>query len=142
MFKPLSVVLVSIFLFAACDSADSDNSLQPRFFISVMDESTTIASGDFMFGEEPQPGVSATGTFSLSTTSGEPIEPMMSTSGEFDFVVTDEGRLAVTIEEPGVSDTGLRFEGEYDISGFSGEWGTITFAGYTEQGTFQADPIL
>ena len=137
MFKPLYALLLSVFLFAACDSADSDNA-GPRFDITLSENGAAIADGQFSFDTEPGAGQALTGTFSFTTPDGDPLEPLTVTSGSMSATLDDSGLLRVTITDPLVSDSGLQFEGDYAASGYSGVWGTITFVGYTEQGTFTA----
>ena len=137
MFKPLFTLLLSVFLFAACDSADSDN-VGPRFDVAFSENGAAIADGQISFDTEPRVGQALTGTFSFTTPDGDPMEPLTVTSGSMSATLDDSGMLRVTINDPLVSDSGLQLEGDYAASGYSGVWGTITFVGYTEQGTFTA----
>jgi hypothetical protein len=137
MFKPLFVLLLSIFLFAACDSADSDN-VAPRFDVAFFEKGATMADGQISFDTEPRVGQALTGTYSFTTPDGDPLEPLTVTSGSMSATLDDSGMLRVTITDPVVSDSGLQLEGDYAASGYSGVWGTITFPGYSEKGTFTA----
>ena len=140
MFKPLFALLLSVFLFAACDSADSADSddAGPRFDVAFSEKGATIADGQISFDTEPRVGQALTGTFSFATPDGEPLAPLTVTSGSMSATLDDSGMLRVTITDPLVSDSGLQLEGDYVASGYSGVWGTITFPGYMEQGTFTA----
>lgn len=137
MFKPLFALLLSVFLFAACDTADS-NSVAPRFDVALSENGTAVAGGRISFDTEPRVGQVLIGDFSFTTPDGDPLEPLTVTSGSMSATLDDSGMLQVTINDPFVSDSGLQLEGDYAASGYSGIWGTITFVGYTEQGTFTA----
>lgn len=141
MSKPIFALLLSTFLFAACDSGNTLSSAALQFQIDVLENSTTVATGQFTF-RQPTVASPTTGSFTLSTPSDDPLDPISITSGSLTASLTNEGKIEIAIVEPGVSDTGLRFEADYSGSSFSnGEWGTITFAGYTPQGTFTATRV-
>ena len=139
MSKTIYALLLSIFLVAACDSGDSNN-VGPRFDIAFSDNGSAVADGRISFDSAPRLGESLTGDFSFATPDGNPVEPLTITSGSMNATLDDSGMLLVTIIDPNVSDSGLQFEGAYATSGYSGMWGTITFVGYMEQGTFAATP--
>ena len=140
MFKPLFALLLSVFLFAACDTADS-NSVGPRFDVAFSENGTVVAGGRISFDTEPRVGQALTGAFSFTTPDGDPLAPLTATSGSMSATLDDSGMLRITISDPVVSDSGLQLEGNYSASGYSGVWGTITFPGYMEQGTFEASSV-
>ncbi len=137
MFKPFFALLLSIFVIAACDSADTLSSTARQFQITVVEDGATVAAGEFSF-VPPGAGSSTTGSYSLITPTNDPLSPMTSTSGALTTSMSTDGKIQVDIVEPNMSDTGLQFNADYSASGFSGTWGDITFAGYTERGTFTA----
>ena len=137
MFKTLYVLLLSVFLFAACDSADSNN-VGPHFDVAFSENGAAVADGQISFDAEPRVGQAITGDFSFTTLDGDPLAPLTATSGSMSATLDGSGMLRVTITDPLVSDSGLQLEGNYSASGYSGVWGTITFPGYSEKGTFTA----
>ena len=140
MFKPLYALFLSVFLFAACDSADGNN-VGSHFDVVFFENGTAVADGQISFDTEPRVGQPLPGDFSFETPDGDPFFPLTVTSGSMSATLDDSGILRVTITDPLVSDSGLQFEGDYAASGYSGVWGTITFPGYTEQGTFEASSV-
>ncbi len=140
MFKPLFALLLSLFLFAACDSGDSISSAAVQYQITVARNDTTAATGQFSF-VVPATGSNSTGSFMLSTPSGDPLAPITSTSGSMMVSLSNDGTIDISISDPNVSDSGLGFHADYSASGFSGTWNTITIVGPVEQGTFTATRV-
>lgn len=137
MFRSILALSLSIFLFAACDSADVEASL--RYNVQVMDQSSTVATGEFDLDREPSSTETYSGSYTLAGSSGDPLPPLTSTTGTFDYSLTSGTVIRISISE--MADSGIIFEADYNEDGFNGTWSTLTIAGPVEQGTFTATHI-
>lgn len=137
MIKTLLAVVLSSFLFSACDSGDSENRETLQYQVVLSRGSETIAMGQFFF-QEPRAGSASSGSYHLETPSGSPVSPLQSTTGDLTATLSGDGTIEISIDEPTAPQTGLGFEADYDHVGFDGTWFDIPLGGPSVQGTFTA----
>lgn len=135
---PAALLVAALLFSTACDSAD-EPSAELRYVLSLLDnDGATAAAGRLVFEARPVQGKAGGGSFTLTASGGGPLTPLTDTEGAFTSLFTIEGDLVLSVQDPNTTDAGLHLIGTYDGRAYDGEWGTITFAGYTPQGRFLA----